>query len=216
MGVHEKGISVNIFFDLDGTLLDSRKRLYILFCDLVHVCNLTFEQYWDYKRNKVSNEAILKQYFQFNEDQIKEFNQQWMLKIELEEYLDLDTTYEGVIDLLHELAASHFLYVVSHRQFEDTAVTQLRKLQLLPYFQRVLITNQRVKKESIIRSWVHSIHESDVLVGDTGHDVQTARELGIISVAVSNGFLNKKVLETYQPDFLFDSVADIDFKKLGL
>ena len=52
-------MKVNIFFDLDGTLLDSRKRLYKLFQDLVLESNLTIDEYWELKRNKINHKTIL-------------------------------------------------------------------------------------------------------------------------------------------------------------
>jgi len=53
------------------------------------------------------------------------------------------------------------------------------------------------------------------MIGDTGKDVATARELGMISIAVLSGFLNKQSLLKYKPDHLFDLVTEIDFNKIN-
>ena len=58
---------MNIFFDLDGTLIDSRLRLYKLFQDLVSSSNLTFSDYWNLKRNKISHKKILTTKFAYSE-----------------------------------------------------------------------------------------------------------------------------------------------------
>ena len=48
---------MKIFFDLDGTLIDSKLRMYNLFQELVPQSNLTFVEYWEYKKNKFSQGA---------------------------------------------------------------------------------------------------------------------------------------------------------------
>ena len=40
---------MKIIFDLDGTLICSKKRLHRLFLDLAGVTNLKFKSYWDLK-----------------------------------------------------------------------------------------------------------------------------------------------------------------------
>ena len=67
---------MNIFFDLDGTLVDASERLYCLFCDLIPECTFTKEEYWDLKRNKINHQKILEKYFpQYN---FSEFNFKWL------------------------------------------------------------------------------------------------------------------------------------------
>ena len=50
---------MNLFFDLDGTLLNSRKRLYTLFQDLIPESKLSIDEYWDLKRDKIDHKTIL-------------------------------------------------------------------------------------------------------------------------------------------------------------
>ena len=50
---------MNLIFDLDGTLIDSRLRLYKLFQQLVPTSELTYQDYWAFKQENVSNEDIL-------------------------------------------------------------------------------------------------------------------------------------------------------------
>ena len=48
----------NIFFDLDGTLIDCKKRLYNLFTDLAPSHGLTFEDYASLKSKQVNKREI--------------------------------------------------------------------------------------------------------------------------------------------------------------
>ena len=64
---------MKIFLDLDGTLIDSKLRLYGLFQELVPESILTYEEYWNYKKDKINHKKILKKYFKFNDCDIKLF-----------------------------------------------------------------------------------------------------------------------------------------------
>ena len=50
-------------FDLDGTLIDSSERMYMLFCELVPECKLSKNEYWDYKRDKVNHKVLLERLY---------------------------------------------------------------------------------------------------------------------------------------------------------
>jgi phosphoglycolate phosphatase len=65
---------LNLFLDLDGTLLDSKKRLYKLFDFLVPESDLSYEDYWNLKRNAVGHVDILKDKFNYSDRSIEEFS----------------------------------------------------------------------------------------------------------------------------------------------
>ena len=205
---------LNIFFDLDGTLFDSRRRLFILFSELVHQSRLSFDEYWDFKKQKISHERLLKEQFNWSPEEISNFQKEWMDRIEKKEYLDLDAPFEGLPQFLGDLTGSYKLYVVSHRQFYESANYQLNKWSLGGYFEQLLITKQQIQKTDLIVKSILSINKNDLLVGDTGEDIKTAQSLGIISIAVLSGFLNKEVLTTYNPDYIFDNITNIKFREL--
>lgn len=206
----------NIFFDLDGTLINAHKRLYQLFCDLLPRTQLSFTEYWDYKKNKISHESLLTQYLAFKPAQVQSFQEIWIKKIEETKYLDIDEPIAGAGELLEKLHDQHNLYVISHRQSPVSALYQINKWGWGKYFKKVLITNQKIKKADLIRNEVEDLDEKDILVGDTGEDIMTAKQLQVISVAVLTGFLNIGSLSKYEPDYIFNSAVDIDFEKLIL
>lgn len=77
-------------FDLDGTLIDSKLRLYRLFQHLATDSTLSYEQYWAFKQKKISNDKLLSSLFGFSEKQITEFTTRWMSLIESQEFLALE------------------------------------------------------------------------------------------------------------------------------
>jgi phosphoglycolate phosphatase len=197
-----------IVFDLDGTLLDSRDRLYRLFCTLVPENTLSLDDYWALKRSRKDHKTILTSIFHWDEPAVDEFQVRWMEQIEDPEWLRLDRPFAGVHAVLERLSQRHRLYLATARQSASLAVKQLQDLELLAYFAEVLVTQQTQSKLSVLSSAGLQFVPSDVVVGDTGEDIRLAKAIGCISMAVWSGFRSREVLKTYQPDHLIDSVTD--------
>lgn len=198
---------MNLFFDLDGTLLDSRVRLYRLFQDLVSTSRLSIHEYWELKRKKIDHKTILLDMFHYTLDDFSRFENLWMGKIESPEYLQFDTLIDDVFDVLIFLAKKNNMYIVTSRQNKENAITQIKNLQIYNIFQNILVTEHRYEKSLLIKE--AGYQKEDFLIGDTGKDVLTGLELGINTIAVTYGFLNKDVLETYRPHFIVDKLSDI-------
>ena len=214
MGIHETTGCMNIFFDLDGTLLDSRERLYQLFQHLVPDSKLSFKEYWEFKRNKTGHREILETYFSYSEEAFYSFERMWMENIELPEWLALDKPFEGVTNYLRELKTKHSLYLVTARQFEDIATQQINQSGWKGIFKKILVTRNKMDKYNLVKAAV-KISGEDWFVGDTGKDIQTGKRLGINTAAVLSGFLNKNKLEEYNPDLIVDSIKELNFKTLN-
>ena len=202
---------MNIFFDLDGTLLDSRHRLYKLFQSLVPSSEFSFDAYWELKRNKTGHAEILKNQFHFSHSETEEFEKKWMEQIELPEWLGLDKPFAGVTGFLNELKTNNSLYVVTARQFENETLQQIDGFGWTGVFEKILITGQKEEKINLIRKAMDP-DPTDWMVGDTGKDIQAGKALGIRTAAVLSGFLNEKSLLPYDPDVIVNHVTDLDFK----
>ena len=200
----------NIFFDLDGTLINAGKRMYSLFQFLVPQSKLTYSEYWDLKRHKVNHQMILQQRFGYDEERFKVFEKEWLSLIETDEYLAMDTIYPNVPEMLSELQKDYTLYVVTARQFKQKTLGQLQALGLLGFFKKVLVTEAVKTKEDLIRQEISTLDSEDLLIGDTGHDILTAKALNVRSVAVSYGFTALEILKTYEPDQQIKSIKDLN------
>jgi phosphoglycolate phosphatase len=201
---------MNIFFDLDGTLINSKIRLFNLFQDLVPQSNFTFEEYWNLKKQKINHKDILINYFNFNDSQINHFQNKWMELIESETYLKFDIPFKGTTEYFLDLKQKgYLLYVVTARQLKEKAAEQIASFGWAKIFAEILVTEQKNTKESLIFPYLNDKANS-YMVGDTGSDVNVGKKLNIKTVAVLSGFLSEKVLKTYKPDYTFKNI--IDFK----
>jgi phosphoglycolate phosphatase-like HAD superfamily hydrolase len=48
------------------------------------------------------------------------------------------------------------------------------------------------------------------VIGDTGHDIACGKAFGARTIAVATGSWSREKLSTYQPDFLFDDLGNVD------
>jgi phosphoglycolate phosphatase len=197
-----------IFFDLDGTLLDSKRRLYSLFQDLVPASALSFEAYWEIKKNKKNHGEILKHQFSYLDEEIAVFEKTWLEKIELPEWLLWDKPFEGVTEYLTALREKHLLYLVTARQSRERALVQLGSYGWLDMFEQIFVTQQKTDKYDLIKTSVETTR-TDWLIGDTGKDIQTGKKLGVKTVAVLSGFMNRERLMEYEPDLIVSGVLDL-------
>jgi len=197
---------VNIVFDLDGTLIDSRLRLYRLFQNLVPSSSLSYGTYWRFKKNKISNEQILISKFNYNQFQINDFVARWLQLIESPEYLALDCTFEGICTALTKLKNFADLHVCTARQSRQPVLDQLEKFGLQPFFKNILVTESAYDKETLIAAHIYELSRNDWFIGDTGYDIQTGKRLNMSTCAVLTGFLNRSNLKKYHPDLITDSV----------
>jgi phosphoglycolate phosphatase len=214
MELYEKFKKMKIFFDLDGTLIDSKLRLYSLFQELVPESNLTYEEYWKYKKSKFSHLMLLNQIFNFDQNKIEEFEIKWMKLIETDSSLKLDKPIEGATEYLIQLKEKGIiLSIVTARQYKEKVFSQLTQFGWENIFNEVLVTEQINKKEELIKPFLSPCNDNWI-IGDTGMDINVGKKLGIKTVAVLSGFQNEEVLSSYKPDYIFKNIIEFTSEKV--
>ena len=199
---------MNIVFDLDGTLIDSRTRLYRLFQRLAPAAVLSYDQYWTLKRSRISNEIILSSRLGYGKPEVASFVEAWMAAIESPEMLDMDSNFPGMHASLARLSGQAHLHVCTARQHRDPVLVQLDRLGLLHFFSKILVTEQKNSKEHLIGTHIMALSTQDWLLGDTGKDIQAGKSLNMKTCAVSSGFMSREALLDYAPDLMLESAAD--------
>jgi phosphoglycolate phosphatase len=194
----------NIFFDLDGTLIDSRQRLFQLFTSLTSQNIISFDEYWTYKGSKESNADILKKRLNFSSDQVNTFILAWFKMIEDEQYLKKDSLFNDTIPSLEQLKSDATLYIITARQFPDRVYKQMSWLGIDKYFKKILVTEQKKTKAELIKPFFTK--GCSIIIGDTGEDIIAGKNLGMITINVLTGFRNEEVLKTYSPDYIFSDL----------
>ena len=192
--------------DFDGTLICPKHRIYKLFCELAPQPALSFDAYWALKMAGLSNADILRRYYDWLDTQINRFNSLWMSTIETRDYLKLDNLITGVPSALVTLKSLGALYLCTSRQYESGVVSQLQEHDIFAIFERVIVTGKARDKAEAILDCNLDLTNDCWLIGDTGKDVITSREINIRSCAVTTGVMNIFNLRKYAPDAIHLSI----------
>lgn len=128
---------------------------------------------------------------------------------------DKSRPYEGIPQLLEQLQAQGLKLAVASNKYQ--AATELLIARYFPHIRWVAVLGQRegipVKPDPAIVEdilQVAGVAKAGVLyVGDSGVDMQTARNAGVAACGVTWGFRPRSELEAQSPAYLVDQPEEI-------
>ena len=194
-----------VLFDLDGTLIDPKRRLYTLFAELTH-CRLTYEAYWERKDAGYNQKRMLEE-VGYDAALIPGFADLWHQEIERQDLLDLDRVFEDVTETIHGLASKGIrMYIVTNRLSLDGVGYEMDRFGLGGSFSGILSTKQQcTKAEAVRRAGVDLA--GAVFVGDSREDMETAGALGIPGILLTRGTDRKN--GTVTADHYIDNLGEL-------
>jgi phosphoglycolate phosphatase-like HAD superfamily hydrolase len=201
-----------IYFDLDGTLIDVRRRHYAAYANTLGELELTpllEAEYWCARRHGASSAQLLGQ---ADDGTRAGFLEGWLARVERPDYLRIDTLMPGAAYALDELDGRYDLVLVTLRRDARALAQQIERLGLGDRFAAVLCRADARGADSkigLLRSYGAAIERDDVIVGDSEADIEAARTLGLRSVCVTNGVRDDAYLRRLQPDILVQGVAHV-------
>jgi phosphoglycolate phosphatase len=204
---------MKIFFDLDGPILNVSYRYYSIYSNLLREgghCPLTKEEYWDYKRKRVSESEIV------NKTCPASFIESYISKrpalIEDFNYLMMDRLQEGVVEVLESWSRWHDLHIVTLRNNRATLMKQLGYFEIRKYFSYVHSIDGNdgtwEVKYRLLKNEVNDPKEC-IIIGDTEMDIKAGKALCIKTAAVTCGIRTEEGLAFAEPDFISQKVNDI-------
>ena len=207
-----------IIFDLDGTLLNTIGDLAIG-CD--HMLALrglpghTYEEYCTFVGNGIMRlvERALPEELR-TEEYVKAARKDFV-----DYYIDhidqKSVPYEGIIELVDELQVKGAKLAVASNKFQAGTEKLIRKF--FPNIDFVEICGNRegvpLKPDTALVDFIlekAGVERNRVaMVGDSGVDIQTARNAGITSVGVSWGFRSVEELKENRADYIVSSAEEL-------
>lgn len=206
-----------IFFDLDGTLTDSKEGILNSFAHAAKELGLkkfsrdelekhigppirdTFLDYFDVCGEQ--NEAAVHIYREY-------FSRQGIFENEV---------YAGIATMLESLAANGKTVVLATSKAEPFALRILEHFDLMKYFTFVaggIPDGSRMHKIDVLRHAVAGVKVSDlssaVMVGDRKYDVEAAAQLGIESIGVLYGYGNFQELTAAGASYIVKDVSELE------
>ena len=205
-------------FDLDGTLLDT-------IGDLAEACNYmlslrnlgshTREEYAKMVGNGILN--LVKR--ALPEDKRTD---EYVAAARLD-FLDFYTAnidrytrpYDGIREVLHTLQAEGWNLAVASNKFDEGTQNLVHTIFPEIAFKAIYGNKEGfpLKPDAalvqLIMEECNATAESTVMIGDSGVDIQTAKNSGIRSIGCTWGFRPRTELEEYHADFIVDTPLEI-------
>ena len=205
-------------FDLDGTLLDT-------IGDLAAACNHmlalrglgshTREEYAQMVGNGILNLVKRALPEELRTPEYTEAARQDFLAYYTENIDRYTVPYEGVREVLHTLQAEEWTIAVASNKFDEG--TQKLVATIFPEVEFKSIYGNRegfpLKPDKALLDLIiaecGATAESTVMIGDSGVDMQTAKNAGVRSVGCTWGFRSREELEKYGADHIIDSPLEL-------
>lgn len=205
---------IELFFDLDGTVLDvsaRHHRVYARVCSAFGGSPLSKEEYWRLKQQKLPWPQMLAR-SGVRADLLDDFMSMFIAEIEKPDELDKDQLIAGAKNTLMGLHENgHTMYLVSLRRNHQKFLGQLANLGIASYFAKTLSGHTEgstdALKAQLIRE--HLSSHKGLIVGDTEADVLAGKQLGMVTVAVKSGIRSAEHLQKLKPDYLVDDVTSL-------
>ncbi len=202
MGVREDLLQKRIFvMDLDGTLIDSRKRHAIVMQEVLSHTkrSLNAEEYMNYKAEGNSGLKYLTEILGIDMPDAREIQQEWMARIEFSGYLLTDELYTDAVSFLNTVFEKGGVIFLTARKNRLGLDGELKRLAILPYADYTIVADPddaMSQKEKAVRVIREAYPEAKLtVIGDTENEYELARKFGLESRIVNCGFRSKAYWE---------------------
>jgi phosphoglycolate phosphatase-like HAD superfamily hydrolase len=197
----------HIVVDLDGTILDNKKRLFNSFKIASKSNEATFEEYIGFRRDGLKNYQILEQ-LDLSKNVLESFQSDWLALIESEKMLELDTLFHGVVEWLQNLTSQGQISLCTARKTPESCITQLNNLGISRYFTNLGIVGDAKGKIE----WIRNLEKNSTIwyIGDTPTDLEISRAAGVNSILVSTGLWESSKLVALGPDIFVPKITDLN------
>ncbi len=197
--------SPNLFFDLDGPILDVKNRYYNVYKKFIKAHSgkpLTIKKYWGLKRKKISIKDLLqKSSCKSSEDEHIKFLKKFR---ESAQFIKLDKLQPGAKKALKDLCKTHNIHLVTMRKNPQVLIKQLESLGLTNFFNDILVkfsqeSKWRTKAELIKAKNLDS--KQGIFIGDTETEILAAKELNFKNITITNGIREASIVKAQKPSY---------------
>ncbi len=209
-----------IFIDLDGPILDNSPRLYGLYADLCQkksIIPLSKEKYWQYKREKITEELILEKTKKVSAGFLNFYERQRRTKIESIKYLSLNKTVLGCYNCLNFLSKQGDLILITTRKNKINLNWELNNKKLKKYFTKILCgSSQSIEaykvKIDLINKNIKNYKNNSIIIGDTEAEILCAQKLGVFSIGLTCGIRSIKQIKRLKPYIICKDLNEVIIK----
>jgi phosphoglycolate phosphatase len=127
-------------------------------------------------------------------------------------------TRQGARELLDWLSQNSINTIIISNHTVEGINSQLKRLKLENYFSEVLANSDqanpmkgRNKKEKLAKYLkFHRMNSnSAIIIGDSTEEIEIGKELGLATIAITNGYYSEARLKAKKPDYLIRNLFEV-------
>lgn len=205
-----------VFFDLDGTIVNSSEGIINAFKTTLKYFNIEVEDKFvlDFLIGPPLI-TIFQKYFKLNEEEadkaIKIFRRYYS-----EKGVNQNCLYEGIKELFQNLKNKGKTLIIATSKptiFTEKILERHGIKQYFDFISGATLDDTRIKKGDIIKYAIENMNilnlEECIMVGDKSQDVEGAKQNNMKSIGVTYGFGTREELESSGATYIVDNVKDI-------
>ena len=191
----------HIFFDLDGTLIDSSEGIHNGFVQTFERLGLPVPSNQVTFKEEISEEGAAQA--------VKIYRDYYETKGQFEAHL-----YDGIKEVLEKLShdPNKKIYITTSKN-EPTALEMCEYLGITEFFDGIYgATPTAFHKADVLQRAItenNANKDSSVIVGDTKFDLIGGKTVGIKTIAVTWGFGTNETLLAENPDFVAETTQEL-------
>lgn len=205
----------HIVFDLDGTLVDSHSTIY--------VSTIKTLEYFNINGNLLPESELRKRigmHFKdiFDELNIPVENLEEFISVYKKIYYDcmnLSQLYDGVKDVINKLKENNYSISLLTTKGQDQAEFILKYFNIDSYFNYIMGRRPGIEHKPSPEPLIKICEDLNInlnetlMVGDSELDVLCGKNAGSKTCAVTYGYRDKSLLESYNPDLIINSPKEL-------
>lgn len=207
---------MTFFIDLDGTIINSFERHYLLLNELLKKNklnkNIDKEKYYILKRDGINNYNYLINNLLLEQEIASLIKNEWIKEIEDLKWISFDKLYDDSIFFLDSIKNNKIFFLTARKNKENVRL-QINNFRLRGYAQNTFVVDSQNPVEGkieIVEKYKkdHPL-EKLIIIGDSEVEFLTAKRLNIKSYILNRGFRSKKFLLKYGVKKTYDSLYEI-------
>ncbi|MGL4335600.1 MAG: pyrophosphatase PpaX [Turicibacter sp.] len=213
-----------VFFDLDGTLIDTNKLIIDSF-------RHTFKTYFP-ERHFLDTEiydcigpTLTQTFTLHNPDAVEEMTDTYRT-YNKEKHDEMVEIYPGILEMLTALKSMNLKLAIVTSKKRDMAIHGAELTKIYEYFDFVVssdeVSEPKPHPEAIQLALKHFglTPEEVIMVGDNSHDMECAKNASVTSVGVGWALRGADYLKSYGADYIIEEALELvkivnDINKLG-
>lgn len=206
----------HILFDFDGTIANTLPLAFELYNEIAEQYNFVGVENTEVPllMNMTLSEVLKLKNIPLYMVPIALINVKKKMKMRLSEV----KPFEGIKEFLYNLKSAGFhLSIISSNSKEN--MIEFFKMNDIDVFNYIYSSTSLFGKDKLIKHYLRAVKtsaESVIYVGDEIRDIEAARASNIKIISVTWGYNDKDILSKHNPDYLVDTLADLEDTVLNI